>query len=226
VCVCVCVLLLLLLHPCKDICNNLYSARDQRWLSLDKLRRRQQDLHHTRAPSPTPRSAPPPHTAPTPTQAPPTNEHERAGTNSTPASPIPAITYPTHSHQPTNQPTTPGTEWIGIQLDEPLGTHNGTVKGVEYFRCKPNCGLFVRPSNVTVIEAGAGDTMAAARGVISTPQSSRRSSGSMRSSGGVITEQSPARSSKTSKTPGSSSRSSTAGFGLGSKVCLDSFCFV
>lgn len=28
-------------------------------------------------------------------------------------------------------------EWLGVQLDEPDGKNNGSVAGVEYFRCKP-----------------------------------------------------------------------------------------
>jgi len=35
-------------------------------------------------------------------------------------------------------------DWMGVQLDTDEGKNNGTVKGVEYFRCKPNHGLFVR----------------------------------------------------------------------------------
>jgi len=40
--------------------------------------------------------------------------------------------------------------WIGIEYDEPLGKNNGTVQGVEYFKCGPNYGAFVRPTKVTV----------------------------------------------------------------------------
>jgi tubulin-folding cofactor B len=40
--------------------------------------------------------------------------------------------------------------WIGIEYDEPLGKNNGTVQGVEYFKCRPNHGAFVRPTKVTV----------------------------------------------------------------------------
>ncbi|XP_041481736.1 centrosome-associated protein 350-like isoform X3 [Lytechinus variegatus] len=32
--------------------------------------------------------------------------------------------------------------WIGIELDEPEGTNNGTLNGVTYFTCKPNYGIF------------------------------------------------------------------------------------
>jgi len=36
-------------------------------------------------------------------------------------------------------------EWLGIEfLDEPHGKNNGSVKGVEYFKCKKNHGSFVK----------------------------------------------------------------------------------
>ncbi|CAD6195145.1 unnamed protein product [Caenorhabditis auriculariae] len=41
-------------------------------------------------------------------------------------------------------------EWIGVVLDEPKGKNNGTVKDVEYFKCEPNYGLFVRPDMLTL----------------------------------------------------------------------------
>ena len=44
-------------------------------------------------------------------------------------------------------------KWIGIELSEPNGKHDGTVQGVKYFTCKPNYGVFVRPSQVKVIAA-------------------------------------------------------------------------
>lgn len=42
-------------------------------------------------------------------------------------------------------------EWVGIQLDSASGKNNGSVNGHQYFRCKPNHGLFVRPSSCQVI---------------------------------------------------------------------------
>lgn len=35
-------------------------------------------------------------------------------------------------------------DWIGIVFDEPVGKHNGTVAGTEYFKCDSMHGLFVR----------------------------------------------------------------------------------
>ncbi|XP_072267742.1 kinesin-like protein KIF13A isoform X2 [Pyxicephalus adspersus] len=39
--------------------------------------------------------------------------------------------------------------WIGVELHGQLGKHDGTVKGKEYFRCKPKYGVFVRPNRLT-----------------------------------------------------------------------------
>ncbi|XP_026525663.1 kinesin-like protein KIF13A [Notechis scutatus] len=35
--------------------------------------------------------------------------------------------------------------WVGIELHVQMGKHDGTVKGREYFHCKPQHGIFVRP---------------------------------------------------------------------------------
>ncbi|WRX25146.1 Ubiquitin-like domain - like 10 [Theobroma cacao] len=40
--------------------------------------------------------------------------------------------------------------WIGVQYDEPLGKHDGVVKGTRYFQCPPLCGAMVRPDKVKV----------------------------------------------------------------------------
>ncbi|KAH9816776.1 dynein associated protein-domain-containing protein [Melampsora americana] len=41
--------------------------------------------------------------------------------------------------------------WIGIVLDEPNGKNDGSVNGKRYFMCKSGCGVFVRPSQVTLV---------------------------------------------------------------------------
>ncbi|XP_060958585.1 tubulin-folding cofactor B [Cannabis sativa] len=40
--------------------------------------------------------------------------------------------------------------WVGIQYDEPLGKHDGMVKGTRYFQCPLLQGAMVRPDKVKV----------------------------------------------------------------------------
>ena len=43
-----------------------------------------------------------------------------------------------------------GTPRYGIQLDQPNGKHNGTVKGHRYFKCKPNHGALVKEGKIKI----------------------------------------------------------------------------
>ncbi|XP_026801111.1 dynactin subunit 1a isoform X1 [Pangasianodon hypophthalmus] len=45
-------------------------------------------------------------------------------------------------------------KWVGVILDEPKGKNDGTVQGKSYFTCKENHGIFVRQSQIQLIEDG------------------------------------------------------------------------
>lgn len=45
-------------------------------------------------------------------------------------------------------------KWVGIELAEPKGKNDGSVMGVTYFSCKMNYGVFVRASQVRVLDTG------------------------------------------------------------------------
>ncbi|KAM8796616.1 coiled-coil domain-containing protein 187 [Eudromia elegans] len=52
--------------------------------------------------------------------------------------------------------------WAGVALDKAEGDHAGTYQGVKYFECAQNCGIFVRPDQIShlleVNESGPGYT--------------------------------------------------------------------
>jgi tubulin-folding cofactor B len=50
--------------------------------------------------------------------------------------------------------------WVGVLLDEPLGSNDGTVKGTRIFECPGDCfGAFVRGRNCTVGDFPEKDLM-------------------------------------------------------------------
>nr|XP_043878612.1 dynactin subunit 1a isoform X6 [Solea senegalensis] len=49
-------------------------------------------------------------------------------------------------------------KWVGVILDEPKGKNDGTVQGKRYFNCQENHGIFVRQSQIQVVEEGSSAT--------------------------------------------------------------------
>jgi dynactin 1 len=43
-------------------------------------------------------------------------------------------------------------KWVGIELSEPAGKNDGSVKGVLYFSCQMNYGVFVKASQVKIVQ--------------------------------------------------------------------------
>lgn len=43
-------------------------------------------------------------------------------------------------------------EWLGIELDDKAGKNDGSVKGKQYFTCKAEHGIFVRPTAAMKVE--------------------------------------------------------------------------
>ncbi|XP_036002517.1 dynactin subunit 1 isoform X2 [Fundulus heteroclitus] len=46
-------------------------------------------------------------------------------------------------------------KWVGIVLDEAKGKNDGSVQGKRYFTCEENHGIFVRSSQIQVIDEGS-----------------------------------------------------------------------
>ncbi|KAH8401746.1 hypothetical protein KR009_007617, partial [Drosophila setifemur] len=44
--------------------------------------------------------------------------------------------------------------WIGVELDVPTGKNDGSVKGIQYFQCKPKHGMFVRSDKLMLDKRG------------------------------------------------------------------------
>ncbi|XP_078588243.1 dynactin subunit 1-like isoform X44 [Branchiostoma floridae x Branchiostoma japonicum] len=47
-------------------------------------------------------------------------------------------------------------KWVGVVLDEKKGKNNGTVQGKKYFNCDDGYGIFVRQSQLNVLEDQSG----------------------------------------------------------------------
>ncbi|XP_068607635.1 dynactin subunit 1 [Brachionichthys hirsutus] len=49
-------------------------------------------------------------------------------------------------------------KWVGVILDEAKGKNDGTVQGKRYFTCEENRGIFVRQSQIQLVDDGAETT--------------------------------------------------------------------
>ncbi|KAM7377510.1 hypothetical protein PAMA_014016 [Pampus argenteus] len=49
-------------------------------------------------------------------------------------------------------------KWVGVILDEAKGKNDGTVQGKRYFTCEENHGIFVRQSQIQVVEDNSSAT--------------------------------------------------------------------
>ena len=45
--------------------------------------------------------------------------------------------------------------WYGVELDDPVGRHDGTVQGVRYFAANDNHGVFVCHSKLTKLNSSS-----------------------------------------------------------------------
>ncbi|XP_075349883.1 kinesin-like protein KIF13A isoform X3 [Mycteria americana] len=66
--------------------------------------------------------------------------------------------------------------WVGVELNVQLGKHDGTVKGREYFHCKPRHGVFVRPGRLSKAPASARKWSSTSRSQASSTSEKRKSS--------------------------------------------------
>ncbi|KFR14555.1 Kinesin-like KIF13A, partial [Opisthocomus hoazin] len=66
--------------------------------------------------------------------------------------------------------------WVGVELNVQLGKHDGTVKGREYFHCRPRHGVFVRPGRLSKAPASARRWSSTSRSQASSTVEKRKSS--------------------------------------------------
>ncbi|KFP03466.1 Kinesin-like KIF13A, partial [Calypte anna] len=67
--------------------------------------------------------------------------------------------------------------WVGVELHVQLGKHDGTVKGREYFHCKPRHGVFVRPGRLSRAPASTRKWNSTSRSQASSTLEIRKNSG-------------------------------------------------
>ncbi|XP_046908043.1 LOW QUALITY PROTEIN: dynactin subunit 1-like [Hypomesus transpacificus] len=84
-------------------------------------------------------------------------------------------------------------KWVGVILDEAKGKNDGTVQGKRYFTCEENHGIFVRQSQIQLVDEGSStpspDTPEAPtskvlrqKDILETPKSTKQTSALKKSS--------------------------------------------
>lgn len=65
-------------------------------------------------------------------------------------------------------------EWVGVELDDPSGKNDGSIKGDRYFDCETNHGMFLRPTGVgQILEQPKSQPKPAARTVSTGPAAAK-----------------------------------------------------
>ncbi|XP_058859997.1 dynactin subunit 1-like isoform X2 [Acipenser ruthenus] len=103
-------------------------------------------------------------------------------------------------------------KWVGVILDDAKGKNDGTVQGKRYFTCEENHGIFVRQSQIQLVDDGADTTSPETpeplaskypkRELLETPKSSKLT---------PTPRKTPARRTKPTRPPSSAASSGTAG---------------
>ncbi|XP_073964092.1 dynactin subunit 1 [Choristoneura fumiferana] len=69
-------------------------------------------------------------------------------------------------------PTFATGKWIGVILDEPKGKNNGTIRGHAYFTCDENYGVFVRQTQIQLLD-GEDNPMESSMTSVDEPREAR-----------------------------------------------------
>eukprot|EP00794_Sanderia_malayensis_P005248 gene5248-5912_t len=67
-------------------------------------------------------------------------------------------------------------KWIGVALDEPKGKNDGTVQQKRYFECPPNHGMFIRQSQIMVLQEPSSNQDSSESTLAETPSPTEQAS--------------------------------------------------
>ncbi|XP_064651713.1 kinesin-like protein KIF13A isoform X3 [Lineus longissimus] len=77
--------------------------------------------------------------------------------------------------------------WVGVELDQPQGKNDGTVKGVRYFKARSRSGIFVRHDKLIMDKKRRKGSVKTPTGSGTMPAGLRRSMGSLSGSNSQLT---------------------------------------